>query len=125
MAEQSRLARNIATLYALDNLQDPEEPSIPAPLDSAQDYKLNFSREKELAETFSFLGATTDDMHKVVAVAIEENSNADGITIRLACNSGDSESHKKGLELVARRLEHIATSGTCKLSSQSRTELTC
>ena len=74
-------------------------------------YKLPFDKEKQLSEDFAFLAARTDDSRYVVAVAIEEDEDDSGITIRLAMNEGNLEIIKSGFEKIANILRRAALRG--------------
>lgn len=72
---------------------------------------MSLQREKELAESLAFLASWSDDPAHIVAVCTEENSGRDGITIRLAVNSGSLERVIEGFQKMARILERIARQG--------------
>jgi len=50
---------------------------------------LSISREKEITSNLAFLSATSDKSLKVMAVYVKEHCNGEGITIRIASNTGD------------------------------------
>jgi hypothetical protein len=72
---------------------------------------LSLKREKELAETLSFLAAYTDDPKKVVALCIEEEKDGKGLIIRMAVNNGDLERLQKDFQRVAEILKRLALRG--------------
>ena len=112
MSSCNRLATNIATLYALDDFQGEEEtPEMPQ-IRWNEQYTLALHHERQLAEAFAFLAATTDNMYKVMAVAIEEHADSKGITVRLACNISDISKQKEGLESITRKLQQVALTST-------------
>lgn len=58
-------------------------------------------------------------MLHVMAVAIEEDADGNGITIRLASNTGDLSSIREALSGIAKTLEKALTRGTNKLPEAS------
>ena len=62
---------------------------------------LTLQREKELAESFAFLAATTDDPKKIVAACVEEDKASGCITVRLAVNNGGLDNVKAGFEKMS------------------------
>lgn len=62
---------------------------------------LTVQREKELAESFAFLAATTDDPRKIVAACVEEDKVKGGLTVRLAVNNGGLDNVKAGFEKMS------------------------
>lgn len=81
MSHSTRLIINIMTLYTLGDLQGEERLVQLSPAQNDQRYSLEFHREKQLAETFAFLAAKTDNMHKVVAVTVEERAHEQGLLV--------------------------------------------
>lgn len=111
-AIRRRLAENCIFLFAVNEIPGkPEECELPAEDSSRQ---LPVVREKQLAEDFAFISASTDDMHKVMAIGLEEDSDRKGMTIRLASNTGDLSEVKEGFESIANILQRAAT--RCMLS---------
>lgn len=74
-------------------------------------YKLPIKRESQLADDFAFLAATSDDPEKVMAVAVEEDSERQGLTLRLACNSSIPDAVKSGLQQIASIVHQAASRG--------------
>lgn len=72
---------------------------------------LSVAREREIASNLAFLSATTDNGLKVMAVCVEEHSNGEGITIRIASNTGDLSAVTSGFAMLARILEQAARRG--------------
>lgn len=83
-----------------------------------QEYQLPIDREKELSEDFAFLAATKEDPNKIMAVAIEEDRDKCGMTIRVATNEGDLAGVKAGLSDIAHILERAATRCTSLTSAK-------
>lgn len=95
---------NITLLWTLNEV--PEKPSIDTTICKSDDSRdLPPKRERQLAENFALLCATTDDMLRVVAVCVEENSDQRGLTLRIASNTGDLSNIKLGLRGIAETLE--------------------
>ena len=74
-------------------------------------YYLDISRENEIAGNLAFLSATLDDSLKVMAVCVKEYLNGEGITIRIALNTGDLSAVTSGFRLLAKTLEQAARRG--------------
>lgn len=74
-------------------------------------HRLSITREKEIASSLAFLAATSDDNLNVMAVCIEEHSNKDGITVRVASNSGELSEVVRGFRNIAAILETVARRG--------------
>lgn len=72
---------------------------------------LDLQREKELAESFAFLAATTNDPKKVVAACLEEAGDQACLTVRLAMNSGNLNHVVAGFERMAKIFERFARAG--------------
>ena len=72
---------------------------------------LPLQREKELAESFAFLAATTDDPKKIVAACVEEDKAKECVTVRLAVNNGNLDQVKAGLEKMSEILKRATQRG--------------
>ena len=102
------IAQNSAFLAAFNELPGTEQET--RLLDTRQqEYQLTIDREKELSEGFAFLAARKEDPNNVMAVAIEEDLDKCGMTIRVATNEGDLTGVKAGLSDIAEILERAAT----------------
>lgn len=113
--DQAHLLHKIILLQLLNNT--PEKPSEmsmnewSAQTDNITTSVLGLQREKQLAESFAFLSATTDDPKKIVAACVEESEKGMCLIIRLAVNNGNLDDVKAGFENMARALERIARAG--------------
>lgn len=117
-ATRQRLVENITLLWTLDEI--PEEPKNNVLLrGDDRTRQLTLERERQLADSSAFISASTDNMLRVMAVSIEEDADEDGITIRLASNTGDLSSMKEALDDIARTLEKAATRSTNRLPDAS------
>ncbi len=117
-ATRQRLVENITLLWTLDEI--PEEPKNNVLLrGDDRTRQLTLERERQLADSFAFISASTDNMLRVMAVSIEKDADEDGITIRLASNTGDLSSMKEALDDIARTLEKAATRSTNRLPDAS------
>lgn len=77
-----------------------------------RDHGLGFQREKQLAEAFAFLAATTKDSKRVIAACVKEHiDKRRGLTIQLSVNRGELDCVKDGFEKMAKILEHAAQEG--------------
>ncbi len=72
---------------------------------------LDLQREKELAEAFAFLAATTDDPKKIVAACVEEGKDSACLTVRLAINNGNLDHVLAGFGRMAKIFERFARTG--------------
>lgn len=82
---------------------------------------LTLKRERQLAENFAFLSASTDNMLRVMALCVEEDLDKKGMTIRLASNTGELLSTKAGLQRITAVLETSANRGMPLLSNSFQT----
>ena len=107
---QRQLMENITLLWTLNEI-----PGIPAEtqlsVESSPDRSLTILREKELVDNLAFLSSTKDNSLKVMAVCVEERDDHEGLTIRLASNTGDITDVQQGFEGIAGVLEQAATRG--------------
>ena len=94
-----RIAEHSALLSSLLTVPGPEQECDLPP--ESEGYQLSVGREKQLADSLAFLSATKDDGYKVMAVAVEEHLDKNGMTIRLASNSGDLSGIKSGFQNIA------------------------
>jgi len=114
-ADQAHLLQKIILLQLLNNT--PEKPSKMSiserstQTDNFAKRVLGLQREQQLAESFAFLAATTNDPKKIVAACVEESKKGRCLIVRLAVNNGSLDTVKAGLERMARALERIARAG--------------
>ncbi len=95
-------------------MEPPSEISISDLVDHSGDKVprvMSLQREKEVAESLAYLASWSDDPAHVVAVCTEESSGRDGITIKLAVNSGSLDKVIEGFQKMARILEKTARKG--------------
>ena len=113
---QKRLVENVTLLWALCEVPDlPKENKLNGSDDRRR--RLSLHRERQLVDSFAFLSAATDNMYRVMAVCIEEDPGGDGMTIRLASNTGDLAFVTQGFNDIARTLEHASLRSTSLLFS--------
>ncbi|KFZ17744.1 hypothetical protein V501_01574, partial [Pseudogymnoascus sp. VKM F-4519 (FW-2642)] len=111
---RSQLRKSIDSLYARHKV--PEAPTKNTiNLVTDQTRCLTFSQEKDIASNLVFLSATSDDSRKIMAVCVEEHSSGEGITIRIASNSGDLSAVKAGFIKVGEILEQAARRGNSEI----------
>ena len=111
---RQRLIENITILWTLNEI--PEKPKYNT--SSREDNgarQLTLERERQLADSFAFISARTDNRLHVMAVSVEEDADGNGITIRLASNTGDLSDTKEALTGIAKTLEKASTRGTKRL----------
>ena len=84
-----QLQQTISRLRKLDKLLEVPRENLAKIPEGDQTRRLSISREKEIASNLAFLSATTDKSLKVMAVCVKEHYNGEGITIRIALNTGD------------------------------------
>jgi len=113
--DQAHLLQKIILLQLLNNTPEkPSEMSISARSAQTDDFTKRvhgLQREKQLAELFAFLAATTNDPKKIVAACVEESENGTCLIVRLAVNNGNLDNVEAGFERMARTLERIARAG--------------
>lgn len=113
--DRTHLLQKIILLQLLN--QTPEKPSETNLSEwKAQEAKntervFDLQREKELAESFAFLAATTDDPKKVVAACVEEGEEKGCVTVRLEMNHGNLDRVVAGFERMGKNLEEVARRG--------------
>lgn len=113
--DQAHLLQKIVLLQLLN--RTPEKPSeiklseLKAREDESTERILDLQREKELAESFAFLAATTNDPKKVVAACVEEGEEKGCLTVRLAINKGNLDHVISGFERMAKIFERVARTG--------------
>ena len=107
---QKRLVENVTLLWAI--CETPEQPKENNLHEEYEDGRqLSPGREKQLVDSLAFISASTDNMLRVMAVCIEEDSDKIGMTIRLASNTGDLSHVTEGLNSIARTLEQASLRG--------------
>ncbi|KAF7507991.1 hypothetical protein GJ744_009888 [Endocarpon pusillum] len=112
---RQRLMQNVNLLWTLKDVPErPQENELPhIKIDWRQ---LSIEREKQLVDLLAFLAGTNDDYRKVMAVCVEESSDHDHLTIRLASNTGDNTSVLDGFREMANILERASTRVETKLA---------
>ena len=109
------LMENITLLWLLN--QEPERPAentLPQHLleeTESTSRQLTIERERDLVDNLAFLSASSDDPGKVMAVCVEENQGTEGLTIRMATNTGDLEGVEERFTRIATVLERAAAKG--------------
>lgn len=107
---RSQLQQTISSLWELNEVPEvPVENLVALEEDSTR--RLSIAREKEIASNLAFLSATSDNSLKVMAVCVEENNNGEGVTIRIASNTGDLSAVTSGFTMLATILEQAARRG--------------
>ena len=102
---QKRLVENITLLWTLCDIPGkPKENKIRAGHDGGR--QLSWDRERQLADSFAFISALTDD--RVMAACIEENPDGKGMIVRIASNTGDLSDVTQGFNGIARTLEQAS-----------------
>jgi hypothetical protein len=107
---RKRLLQNITLLWTLKNVPEPPSQGI-LNFGAKSKHRLSLERENEIAGNLAFLSATTDDNLKVMAVCVEEHDSGEGITIRIASNTGNLSAVVKGFNRLAAVLEQAARRG--------------
>lgn len=107
---RSQLRKSIDSLYRRHKVPEAPTKNTINP-ETDQTRSLTFSQEKDIASNLAFLSATSDDSRKIMAVCVEEHSSGEGITIRIASNSGDLSAVKAGFIKVGEILEQAARRG--------------
>ncbi|TVY14781.1 hypothetical protein LARI1_G007475 [Lachnellula arida] len=104
---QQQLRQSISRLRKLNEVPEPPRENILIP-DVGSTHDLSIERENEIASNLAFLSATSDNNQKVMAVCVEEHTTGEGITIRIASNSGDLSEVTSGFRMLATVLEQAA-----------------
>ena len=104
------LQQTISYLRKLDQLPEVPSENLTVP-EVVQTRHLSISREKEIASNLAFLLATSDESQKVMAVCVKEHCNREGITIRVASNTGDLSAVIREFMTLAKILEQAARRG--------------
>lgn len=109
---RSKLQNSITSLRKVHTvLEAPTENLINGTIDST--HRLSPLLEKDIASNLAFLSVTSDDVRKVMAVCVEEHANGQGITIRIASNTGDPLAAADGFKKLGKILEQIARRREC------------
>lgn len=107
---QQQLRQSISHFRRLNEVPGPPKKNTLV-LDVDLTRHLTVEREKDIASNLAFLSSTSDDSQKVIAACVEEYSNGEGITIRIASNSGDLSEVTNGFQKLAVILEQAAQRG--------------
>ncbi|KFY42047.1 hypothetical protein V494_02643 [Pseudogymnoascus sp. VKM F-4513 (FW-928)] len=104
---RSQFQQTISNLWEINEVPElPVENLIVLEEDSTR--RLSIARETEVASNLAFLSATSDNSLKVMAVCVEKNISGEGVTIRIASNTGDLSGVTSGFKIFARILEQAA-----------------
>jgi len=112
-AGHQRMVENITMLQLLDaEPADPGENKLRSNLEDESARQLSLEKERDLADHLAFLSASTHNPYRVTAVCIEEDTNGEGLTVRMAVNKGNLKNEKYAFERIAVILERIALQGS-------------
>ena len=120
---QKRLVENITLLWTLCEVPG-ESKENDTQIGQDEGRQLSLDRERQLTDSFAFISATTDDMQRVMAVSIEEDSDGKGMTVRLASNTGDLSDVTQGLSGIAQTLEQASLRSTIRIARREDVKLT-
>lgn len=113
--DQAHLLQKVILLQLLNRTPEkPSEINLSKSEAREKDFSeriLDLQREKELAESFAFLAATTNNPKKVVAACVEEGEGKEYLTVRLAINNGDLNHVVAGFERMAKVFERVTRTG--------------
>ena len=113
--DHAHLLQKIILLQMLNEVPEKPYENTLVGLKSREDESpartLTLQREKELAESFAFLAATTDDPKKIVAACVEEDEAKRSMTVRLAVNNGGLDNVKAGFEKMSEILKRATQRG--------------
>ncbi len=107
---RQQLRQSISRLQTLTEVPESPEENIISP-DLGFKGHMSVERKCEITSNLAFLSATSDDNQKVMAVCVEQQSDGEGIIIRIASNSGDISEVVNGFRLMAAILEQAARRG--------------
>jgi hypothetical protein len=107
---RQQILQSICLFQTLNQVPEPPKDHL---LSTENDpkYCLSALREKEVASNMAFLSSISDNPLRVMAVCIEEHDNKEGITIRMASNTGDLSLVVNGFNKMAQVLEQAARQG--------------
>ena len=89
----------------------PGLPKEAQPRHSDGTHRLHEPLERRLVDELVFLSASNDDPTKVMALALEESTETDTMTIRLACNTGVPQITIDGFKTLALLLQDVRKRG--------------
>lgn len=112
---RQRLMENITLQHVLNNIvEDPRENVVRD--DEKESWRqLSIESERTIADLLAVLSGAHDDNCKIMAVCIEESRDHDGLTIRMAANTGDCSYVTDGFEEIAKTLETAHRRGIVEL----------
>ena len=107
---RQQILQSICLFQTLNEVPEPPKDHL---LSTENDpkYCLSALREKEVTSNLAFLSSISDNPLRVMAVCIEEHEDKEGITIRMASNTGDMSLVVNGFNKMARVLEQAALQG--------------
>lgn len=94
-----RAAQNAALLVCLR--QQPASPQEKKCTVDGTSSLLSLRREMQLLDDFAFISSLEDNPNEVTAVCLETNQDIDGVTLRVAANTGCLLHVVNGLQAVA------------------------
>ena len=104
-----QLRQSINCLETLN--QVPERPTEHSLISTDSTHRLSILRENEISSNLAFISAVSDDSLKVMGVCVEERLDGEGMTIRIASNSGDLSKITDGFKNLAEILQKAARRG--------------
>lgn len=120
---RSKLQNSITSLQKVHKiLEAPTENPINQTTDPT--HRLSPLLEKDIASNLAFLSVASDDSRKVMAVCVEEHVDGEGITIRIASNTGNPLAAADGFKRIGIILEQVARRRECvRFQASVETEL--
>lgn len=107
---RQELLQTTSLFQTLNKVPEPPKKNFLTPgVDSS--HRLSIAREKEISSNLAFLSAVSDNNLHIMAVCVEEHAEEEGLTIRVASNTGDLSGVVRGFERIARVLEGAAKRG--------------
>lgn len=79
----------------------PEITRESALISSTSAWKLSVDKEKQLADDLAFIASSKEGCKQVKAVRVDENHDGNGVTIRVAANTGDLTHTVQELQTIA------------------------
>lgn len=114
---RQELLQTTSLFQTLNKVPEPPKKNFLTPgVDSS--HRLSIAREKEISSNLAFLSAVSDNNLHIMAVCVEEHAEEEGLTIRVASNTGDLSGVVRGFERIARVLEGAAKRGNPKLDDR-------
>jgi len=113
---QEQLHTSIKRLRELNSIPEKPKENRLGPTTSSP-HRLTVEREIEITCNLAFLSVISDNHLGVMAVCVEEDLNGNGVTVRLASNTGNLATVSSGFTVLAKLLQEAASRGQSRYRS--------